>query len=498
MRITNQLTVNYSKAFGKHTLSALAGASVEKFDAWYTWMRGSNFPSDELQYINEAGTKEETSSSKSEEKINSLFGRINYNFNNKYIAEFSLRRDGSSIFGPNNKFAYLPSFSVAYRLIEEPFIKKIEAIDELKLKIGYGLIGNDQIGRNQYANLYSGGYNYVGMPGLVPKQIPNPNLKWETSKNFNIGLDLGMYNRIFLGMEFYRNNTVDLLMQRPIPGSSGFGFFMDNVGNLINQGFEFSLNGTIVNKALVWNSSVNLSFNRNKITKMYNGQPILDQGRGNNAAIEGQPIGVFFMYRSLGVDPSTGDIVFEDLNHDEAITDEDRQIVGDPNPDFTGGFINKLAYKGFDLNVFFQFSYGNQIFNGTRQYAEAMKFGTSDNQLATIKDRWQKPGDITYIPRHDGINNLFPVSSKYIEDGSYLRLKEITLGYNFPKRIVDNLRNISKIRLYLKSQNLLTFTNYSGLDPEVNYAGKTNIVQGTDFFTYPIPRSFIFGFNLEF
>ncbi len=499
MTVTHQVTLNYNKTFMNHNLTALFGISSEDFNEWYSWLRGSNFASDELRYINEAGNKEETSSKGGKETLNSLFGRLKYNYADKYLAEFSMRRDGSSKFGTNNSYAVLPALSLAYRMNEEPFMKDIWFIDELKFKVGLGLTGNDQIPRDRFRNLYLGGANYSAQPGLIPRQIPNPNLKWETTTNFNIGTDLGLFNnRIFFAAEYYHNNTTDLLMPRPIAPSSGFSSFMDNVGNLTNKGFEFTLNTTNIKSEFEWNTSLNISFNRNKITRLYNNQPFTDQGRGGNSAIEEEPIGIFYMVKSLGVDPSTGDLVFEDLNKDKQLNDADRQIVGDPNPDFTGGVTNIFRYKGFDLRVFFQFSYGNDIFNGTRQYAEAMKFGTSDNQLVTINDRWVEPGQLTYIPRHDGTNNLFPLSSHYIEDGSYLRLKELTLGYNFSDKLIRRIKNVSSIRLYLKMQNLLTFTNYSGLDPEVNYSGNSNLVQGTDFFTYPLPRSFMIGFNLDF
>ncbi len=224
---------------------------------------------------------------------------------------------------------------------------------------------------------------------------------------------------------------------------------------------------------------------------------MLDQGRGGNAVIEGQPAGVFFMYKSLGVNPSTGDLLFVDLNENGEVDDADRMVVGNPNPDFTAGITNDFAYKGFDLSIFLQIVYGNDIFNGTRQYAEAMKFGTSDNQLVTIKDRWQKPFDQTYVPRYDGTYNNY-ISSHYLEDGSFLRIKDITLGYTIPQRILKKTTLISSMRVYVKGQNLYVLTPYSGMDPEVNYSGGADLRMGTDFFTYPNPRTFLFGLKLTF
>jgi hypothetical protein len=298
-------------------------------------------------------------------------------------------------------------------------------------------------------------------------------------------------------VEYYYNLTTDLLLPRPIPGSSGFSSVWSNVGSLYNRGLEVMLGTENLKGSFTWNTDLNLSLNQNKVLELYGDQPFTDEGRGNNAVFVDEAVGVFFMYQSLGVDPSTGDLLFTDLNENGEVDDADRLVVGDPNPIFTGGFNNLFAYKGFDLKIFFQFSYGNDIFNGTRQYAESMKFGTSDNQLRTTMDRWQQPGDITYVPRDNGTYNLFPISSHYLEDGSYLRLKELTLGYNFKQKLLARTGVIKGARIYVRSQNLFTWTNYSGMDPEVHYGGPGNISQGTDFFTFPQPRTILFGINLN-
>lgn len=499
LKTTQNTTLNYRKKIGDHQFNLLLGNSFEIFRDRYNDMRGINFPNDNLRYLVSAGTIEDASSNGRDEQTLSFFGRLNYNYLNKYIAEFSMRRDGSTKFGQNNKYAMFPAFSLAWRLTEENFMQAQEVINELKIKTSFGLTGNDNIGDFRYMNLYSSGYNYFGNPGMIPSQIPNPDLKWETTSNFNAGFDLSFFNsRINLTAEYYYNLTTDVLLPRPIPGSSGFTSVWANVGSLQNQGIELLLNTINVEGSLTWSTDINFSLNRNEVLELYNDQPFTDEGRGNNAVIVGSPVGVFFMYESLGVDPSTGDLLLADNQPDGVIDDNDRAVVGDPNPDFIGGFTNKLAWNGFDLKVFFQFSYGNDIFNGTRQYAEAMKFGTSDNQLVTIMDRWRESGDITYIPRQDGTYNLFPISSHYLEDGSYLRLKELTLGYNFSSTLLARTGFIKGARIYLRGQNLLTFTGYSGMDPEVHYGGPGNISQGTDFFTFPQPRAFIAGVNLSF
>lgn len=499
-KLTQQSTLKYSKTFNSvHNIDVLAGYSFERSNLNYNFIRGNNFPSDQLEYLVSAGNIEEASSEAYFDALQSVFGRINYNYSDKYIFSVSVRHDGSSNFGENNKYATLPAASTAWRIGKEDFMMSVGAISELKLKLSFGLTGNDNIGAFRSRNLYSSGYNYYGNAGIIPTQIPNPDLKWETTTNTNVGLELGLFNdKIMLSADAYYNKTTDLLLDRPLPGSSGFTAVSANVGALQNRGLEVQLSTENLDDELKWNTSINISLNRNKILELYKNQPITDVGRGQNAAIVGEPLGVFYMYRSLGVDPSTGDLVFEDVNNDNQITDEDRTIVGDPNPDFTGGFVNTLSYKGLSLDVFLQFVYGNDIFNGTRQYAEAMAFGDSDNQLSTIKDRWQQPGDITYIPRNKGTNNLFPLSSHYIEDGSYLRVKNVMLSYTLPTSVLVPMKLIKNLRVYVKAENLYTLTPYSGLDPDVNYAGVGALHQGTDFFTYPHPRSFIAGINFTF
>jgi hypothetical protein len=266
-----------------------------------------------------------------------------------------------------------------------------------------------------------------------------------------------------------------------------------------NKGVELTLGTQNMLGPVRWTSSLNLSFNRNKILKLYNHQPIDDLGRGGNRIQEGYPLGTFYNYKSLGVDPSTGDIVFADTNHDGEITSDDRTRIGNPNPKFTGGFTNTFAYKGFDLNVLLQFSYGNDVYNGSRLFLESLQGG--DNQLEAVTRRWKKPGDITDIPRATSDPEKAAenkrASSRFIEDGSYLRIKNVTLGYNVNKEFLKKL-HLSTLRIYVGSQNLYTYTHYSGLDPEVNYSGNSTQVVGTDFFTFPQARAYTVGLNLKF
>ena len=413
------------------------------------------------------------------------------------LVNLTLRRDGSSNFGENYRYAYLPSFSFAWRTIEEDFLQNQSLLSDLKFKFSYGLTGNDDIGAFGSLNLYSSGYNYYGQSGFIPTQIPNPDLKWETTTNYNAGLDIGLFNnRVLLSANYYYNHTTDLLLARPVPLSSGFGSMDANVGELENNGMEFELSTENVQGTFNWSTDFNISFNRNKVLELYNDQPLTPGTRGNNAVIVGEPIGIFYMYESLGVNPSTGDLMLEDVNNDGAINEKDRQIVGSPQPDFTGGMTNNMSYKNIDLSFFIQFISGNKLFNGVRQYAENMTI-TNDNQLATIKDRWQEPGDQTYVPRLNGkYNNT--ITSHYLEEGSFMRLKNVTLSYNLPIEKLGANNLIRSARIYLRGENLITITPYSGMDPEVNYSGVSTISRGVDFFTYPQVRSYTVGLNLKF
>ncbi|HMM11185.1 MAG TPA: TonB-dependent receptor [Bacteroidales bacterium] len=492
-------TLKYTQTFAeRHNIDALAGYSFEKLTVRSAFIRGTDFPNEKFRYIASAATITNASASASDRGLNSWFGRVNYNYSYKYLASFTARYDGSSKFGANHRYGFFPAASLSWRITQEDFMKQFSNINELKLRTSYGLTGNDGIPDFRNLALFGGGYNYNGQPGIAPVQLENPDLRWETTAQFNLGLDVSVYDeRVNLSVDYYNNQTRDLLLSRPVSFTSGFGSITTNIGQLENKGFEFVLNTDNIRGPFEWSSALNMTFNRNKIKKLYKGTPLDNLGRGSNRFEEGQPAGIFYGYRSLGVDPTTGDIVFDDVNKDGQITAADRVKIGDPNPDFIGGFNNDLRWKNFDLNIFFQFSYGNDIFNGTRIYIESMK--GSDNQSTAVLRRWKKPGDITDIPRatEEDPNNNNRISSRFIEDGSYLRLKNLTLGYNFTKDQLKRLK-LNNLRLYASAYNLLTFTNYSGMDPEVHYSGDDDLRMGTDFFTYPQARSFTFGINVGF
>jgi TonB-dependent starch-binding outer membrane protein SusC len=476
----------------KHNIEALAGYSFEKYARRTTYIEAIDFPNENLQYITSAGTIRAASAGALDRGLNSFFGQFKYNYKYKYIVTLTARADGSSKFGENNQYGYFPAASFGWRLNEEEFMKQFSWVNELKVRASFGLTGNDDIDDFASLGLYGGGFNYGGNSGIAPTQLPNPDLKWETTVQTGFGLDFAIIDsRISLNADVYFNNTRDLLLERPLPPSTGYSIIYANIGNLENKGFELVLNTENIRGAFTWNTSFNFAANRNKITKLYDGQPIPDLGRGSNWVIEGEPIGIFMGYNCLGVDPTTGDLVYEDINNDGTITADDLTKTGDPNPDFTTGMTNTFSFKGFDLSIFLQAVYGNDVFNGTRIYLESGS--GEDNQTTTMLRRWMKPGDITDVPRAgDGA-----ISSRFIENGSFLRIKNISIGYSFPKTLLKKT-GIKSARIYVSGQNLYTFTTYTGMDPEVNYFGNDNIILGTDFFTYPQSRTIMVGLNVGF
>ncbi|MFZ4463071.1 MAG: SusC/RagA family TonB-linked outer membrane protein [Bacteroidales bacterium] len=492
--VSNLVTSNvlqYVKSVNeKHNFEGLLGYSAEKYSRRNSYIEAIDFPNENLQYITSAGTIRAASTTSLDRGMNSYFGQFKYNYLYKYIFTLTARADGSSKFGKNNRYGYFPAASFAWRLNEENFIKKYSWIDELKLRVITGLTGNDGIGDFGSYGLYSGGYNYGGNSGTAPVQLPNPDLRWESTFQKGIGLDLAVFdNRVSLNLDLYHNKTYDLLLDKPLPSSSGFTIITANIGDIENKGIEIVLNTENIKNKFTWNTSFNFAANRNKVLTLSDGQPIADQGRGGNWVIEGEPIGIFYGYRCLGVDPTTGNLVYDDLNNDGSITASDITKIGDPNPDFTMGLTNNFSYKNFDLSVFLYMVQGNDVFNGTWIYLES---GTGeDNQTTTMLRRWKQVGDITDVPR---VGDTYK-SSRFIENGSFMRIKNVTLGYNFPRHMIEKVK-LKSLRLYVSGQNLFTYTSYTGMDPEVNYYSNDNIVMGTDFFTYPQSRTIMMGLNV--
>lgn len=500
--ITSSTTLDYNTSIGENNFGAMAGTSLEIFDNKNTYVRGQDFPNTALQYVGSAAVISGYASSVRSTLL-SFFGRLKYNYKYRYLFTLNARYDGSSRFGENNQFGFFPSFSAAWRISEEQFLSDIDWLSEMKLRASVGVTGNDRIDNFAFLGLYDPGYNYGRESGIAPFRLSNPDLKWENTLEKNFGVDLGFINdRIIINFDYYIKNTTDLLLYQPLPTSSGFSIIYRNIGEMKNKGFEFSVSSNNLEGEFSWTTALNISANRNEITKLYGDiDRILDESRGNrgnNSIFVGHPIGVFYGYHWLGVDPSTGDCVYEDLDGDNEITSSDQKIIGNPHPKFVGGFTNVFSYKGITLNMLLQYTYGNEMYNASRMYIEGM--GENDNQTTEVLRRWTQPGDITDVPRATSLgydDNANQKSNRFIEDGSFLRIKNVNLSYDLPKSVVSKLK-MSNTKVYLTIQNLYTFTNYSGMDPDVNFAGSSNIYIGTDFFTYPQARTVSIGISTNF
>lgn len=517
---TTNTYANYQGTFADdHSVSATAGISFNQTDRSQSFVQGRNFPNSNFRTLLSAAEINGGNSTLTNYNFLSYFARSNYSWKDKWLFTASGRIDGSSRFGEDNRYGFFPAVSAGWILTEEDFLDSSESLSFLKLRASVGITGNAEIENFPALGLVDGGGAYSGFSGITPSQLANPDLKWEETTQYNFGLDFGLYeDRITGEVDYYIKKTNDLLLNVNVPGTSGFLSQTQNVGELENKGIEFFINTYNFVGEFSWSTSFNLSANTNKITDLA-GQVI--EGGFINRAVEGEAIGVFFQREFAGADPDDGDAVYylnrepsqaelddgsvymnEGRFGDRYITDQygiaERVVIGNPNPDFIGGISNTFSYKGFDLDVLFQFVYGNEIYNGggTFQSASANFY---DNQTADQLNRWQEPGDITDVPelRLFG-GNGDGESSRYISDGSYLRLKNLTLGYTLPTELSDRL-SLDRLRIYATGVNLLTFTDYDGWDPEVNTdftAG--NIGLGTDFYAAPQARTITLGVNIDF
>lgn len=387
-------------------------------------------------------------------------------------------------------------------------MKDIEWLDDLKLRGGWGKVGNQSgIGDYSYLQLYdisrlpwydkSGDYSEA-VPTVNPRNMKNEDLTWETTTQSNIGIDLSILkNRVNLSVDAYYKYTTDLLLTIDLPAPALSP--IRNAAEMSNKGIELTLSSKNFTKKIKWDTDFNISFNKNRVEKIELA-PVRYFGRnamGDEMVImkPGLPLGSFFGYISNGVNPETGDLIYQTKNSDGNPSLSERTVIGDPNPDFTYGLTNNFSYKGFNLNVFIQGSYGNDIYNVSRMETEGMY--DAKNQSTRVLDRWLRPGMVTYMPRATTSKVNLKSSTRFIEDGSYLRLKTLTFSYNFTNKFLKQM-NISRLQPYFTAQNLLTLTKYKGFDPEVNQYGGSATVQGVDYGTYPQSKNYVFGLNVEF
>ncbi|MCF0041381.1 SusC/RagA family TonB-linked outer membrane protein [Dyadobacter fanqingshengii] len=503
-------TLNYEKKWDKHEFSALAGTTVQKNNWNNSYMAGRDFPSDGLvKTINAANEITDAYTEQSEWFLNSYLGRLMYNFDSRYLITANFRADGSSKLAKGNQWGFFPSVSAGWRISAEPFMQDVNFITDLKLRGGWGQNGNQE-GLANYAsyglNTYTRRTPTVPPSGPAvtgPAYAPNPDLRWETTTQTNIGIDLSMLQgRLTFTADAYLKKTNDLLLNVPLPNTSGYSYMPRNSGKLENKGLEFVLSSINFDKSdFQWTTDFNIAFNRNKITelqlsKVYRYADV--EGRSDQIIIlqEGASLGTFYGYISDGVNPETGDMIYRDVNEDGSFSPSDRTILGSAQPKFTYGMNNNLTFKNISVSFLFQGSQGNKAFNASRLETEGMY--DSKNQSTEVLRRWQKAGDITDIPRAtDGNVNNSLISSRFIEDASFLRMKSTTISYAFSKSFAEKIK-LGRASVYVTAQNLFTLTKYKGFDPEVNAFTSSGATLGIDYGTYPVSRAFVAGLNVSF
>ncbi len=496
-----------------HNFQVVMGATFSERITKTANIFAGNFIDDDLIYIISAGKifpPPGTRTHRLEYAYNSFFARVNYDYQNRYLFSASLRRDGSSRFGKENQYGTFWALAGGWAFSEEDFLKDSKFLTFGKIRMSYGITGNDQI--SDFANLSKWAINpgIDGNPGLVPTQVGNPELRWEQTAKFDVGLELNFWNdRIGLEIDYFIHRTSDLLFNKPLAEMTGHASVTTNIGETENKGVEFSLNTVnIKSKDFSWTTQLNIGTVKNKIISLVDDNPIMLVG--SSGYFVGQPINIFYTLDFQGVDPETGNAVYRDVDGDGVIDrNKDRTVIGNALPDFYGGMTNTFSWKNLSLDIFIQFANNQRLYD-----ASAHQYFTGgldkNNQIPDILNRWQKPGDITDVPKVTtpvGIGmNVYP-SQRYIQDASYLRLKNITLSYNLPTSLIKKW-GISKARLYITGTNLFTFTKFKGLDPEGIAEGqllssvygnrKLSVGSGVIRASIPQTKMFILGLNLTF
>ncbi len=518
----NENTLNWVKTFNEiHALNVLGGFTLQQNNTEFVMGSASDFVNNIMTYNNmgAGALYNQPGSSGIRWNLMSYLARVNYSLKNRYLFSVNSRMDGSSRFGTNNKFGFFPSGSFGWRVTEEEFMRSLKGIiSNLKVRGSYGFTGNTEIGVYESLATLGNASWMIGnqlVSGFYPNKIPNPDLKWERTGQLDIGLDLGVFdNRLRFTADYYRKKTTDLLYNVSIPAVSGYQTMLKNIGSVENKGVEISLESDNFTGNFKWTTAFNISFNKNKVLEL-GGESYKEMPEGDGhlktgsfrRLVVGQPIGVFYGYVFDGIFQDATETAaqisstspigiglrrYKDLNGDKKIDAvNDRQILGDANPDFFGGLTNTLSYKGLELNVFLQYNYGNEIFNYNAIELEMPTGG--QNVYADLVNRWTATNPSTVYPKAN-TNRAVLVSDRWVEDGSYLKLKTISLSYNFP-----NIKNkhIQGVKLYVTGQNLLTFTNYRGYDPEVSYRGASTLEAGEDYGGYPQSKTFMMGVKID-
>ncbi|MES2773786.1 MAG: TonB-dependent receptor [Bacteroidota bacterium] len=516
----NENTLSYAKRFGEHSINTVVGYTQQAYKSENVTASARGFVSDLLTFNNLSSGSQlvSPSSSASDWGLNSFLARFNYSYAQKYYITLTGRADGSSRFGDNNKWGYFPSAAFAWNISREKFFANIPFLDKnvsnLKLRLSGGITGNQEIGQYQSLATLSNSAYIIGnqlATGFYPNRIANPNLGWEKTTQYDAGLDIGLFgNLVSVVVDGYYKKTSDLLLTVPIPYTTGFSTALQNYGTVENKGLEISLTTrNIGGKNLSWNTSFNIAFNRNKILSLGDGVSYLIS---DPAIVQvGQALGSFYGYKTLGLIQTGDDVIkipvidaastkpgdrrYVDINGDGVISQAgDRTIIGQAQPKFIAGFINNFTWQNFDASIQLYGTYGNQIFNQNRQQLEL--FSGQQNASTSALERWilNNPSNSVQRAKEDPA----PVTtSRYVEDASYLRAKNVTIGYTLPK-FITKIARIKQLRLYLAANNLFTITPYSGYDPDVSRNEQATITQGIDYGAYPNAKSFLFGLNVSF
>ena len=495
---TNQM-LKYSKDFGAHRLNALLAYEYQDYKYTSNGATGYGIVSG-TSILDNAATPGAVSGTTNDSALQSVLFNADYGYDNRYLAQFSVRRDGASNFGKDNQYGTFYSGSLGWNIHNESFFN-VETIDQLKLRASYGAVGNRPAALYPQYDLYSLQSTYNGLPAPSPYQYGNDDLAWEISYQTNIGIDTRFYDRIALSLEYYNKDTSDLLYYVSLPSTSGYNGYYENIGGVVNKGFEANLSVTIfphTKNGFGWTLTGNMGTNSNEVTELFEDADI---DRGTKLSRVGEDYNTWFMRKWLGVDPDTGSPLWEVVDPENGERSETtdynaatKQIVGTSTPDFYGGFSSMMHYKGFSLSANFNFSKGGYIYHSSRELYDADGAYPTYNQqvLQDGWSRWEEPGDMATHPQalYGGNNLSNKTSSRYLEDASYLRMRNIRLGYSFPKVWLNNLK-LGSFELYITGDNLLTLTDFSGTDPEVGIDGYASS-------QYPVSKRLAFGLNVSF
>lgn len=510
---TNIIKAN--KDFGLHTINGLLGWEYGKYQTEYTSASGTGMPNG-MDALN-ASSIYEIGGYKIPGASWSTFAQAQYSYAGKYFATASFRADASATFGPEDRIGYFPSGAASWLISNEDFLSDNEIIKFLKLRGSYGVTGNNQIGSFKYLSTYSLNSSYQNIVGATPTRPGNPYLRWETAYMTGLGVDINLWKNIELNIDIYNLENKDLLLDVPQAPSTGFFEMTANVGSVRNRGLEIQLNTlNLQNKVFSWRTMFNVGFNKNEVTSTPDDKAFLQQRSSVNQQVKrGQDIFSWYMPKWMGVDPANGDPLWEKLTYDgdgniidrtttNVYNDADYQVVGKATPLFSGGLINTFNYKNFDLNINTNFVFGNKIFNYNRLAMDADGAYLGYNQMSIENSkigwsRWQNPGDEATHPKlvMNGNKSSNSVSSRYLEDGSFFRIKNISLGYNLPQEKLKKIM-ISNCRVYVTTDNLLTITKFSGMDPEVSLQTSDYSLAGLYSDNYPISRQFLIGIEIGF